>query len=204
MKDILKIAFIVMLLGFNTVLFAQTDGSESGYEEVDDEEDPFDESWTNKLVFGGGVFGMYSNGWILEFTPMIGYKVTNKTIAGVGANYSYQSFNDPYSAASESNRIYGGRAFVMQDLLYNVFAQVEYDYNYLTYRERDSYNQIVTDYRVQSPGILVGGGYRQRGDRVSYNITLLYDVKNGANGVITRPNSIGSGLIFRGGFMFNL
>jgi hypothetical protein len=204
MKDILKIAFIVMLLGFNTALFAQTDGRERGYEEVDDEEDPFEESWKDKLVFGGSIFPGYSNGWILEMTPMIGYKITNSTVAGVGINYSYRSFNDPYGRYSFTNRIYGGRAFVMQDLAYGAFAQIEADYNYLTYKEKDAFDNLVVDQRFQSPGFLVGGGYRQRGDRVSYNITLLYDVLNRGNGVINRPNSIGPGLILRGGVIFNL
>lgn len=201
MKNILEVVFIVMLLGFNSVLFAQT-GKESGYEEVD-ENDPFEKSWKDKLVFGGSVFPGYSNGWILEMTPMVGYKVTNTTIAGVGINYSYRGFNDPYGQYSVSNRMYGGRAFVMQDLFYSVFAQAEYDYSYLIYKEKDAFDQLVVDQRFQSPGFLVGGGYRQRGNYVSYNLTLLYDVMNGRN-AIPRPNSIGGGLVLRGGLIFNL
>ena len=192
------------ILNFNTALFAQTSGNENGYEEVDEDEDPFEESWKDKLVFGGSIFPGYSNGWILEMTPMVGYKVTKSTIAGVGVNYSYRGFNDPYGRYSLSNRIFGGRAFVMQDLFYGAFAQVEYDYNYLVYKEKDAFDQLVVDQRFQSPGLLVGGGYRQKGDFVSYNITLLYDVMNQGNGVINRPNSIGGGLILRGGLIFNL
>ncbi|MGB0861355.1 MAG: hypothetical protein ACPGXZ_00475 [Saprospiraceae bacterium] len=210
MKIIVKIALIVMLLGLNATLFAQTDGEDgrdgTGYEENDGDgdEDPFEESWKDRLVVGGSIFPGYSNGWILEATPMVGYRLTNTTIAGVGLNYSYRGFNDPYGSGwSSSTRMYGGRAFVMQDLFYSIFAQMEADYNYLTYKERDASDLLLVDQRYQSPGFLVGGGYSQGQGQLKYNLTILYDVLNGRN-AIPRVNSAGGGFVFRGGIVFSL
>ena len=201
MKNIWKIVGIMLFALFATTTFAQTD---NGYESGDDDEsaDPFEESWTDKLVFGGNILPGYSNGWFIDFTPWVGYKLTETTIAGVGASYSFRQFRNPYDRYQTTLKMYGGRAFVMQDLMMGVFAQAEYDYNYWGYRLKDPFDNLIQDRRGQSPGVLIGGGYAQRGDYMSYSITALYDVFYDPNSTF-RPNSFGP-LVIRGGVVFGL
>lgn len=161
--------------------------------------DPFEESWKDRLVYGGNILPGYSNGWILDLTPFVGYRLTNSTIAGVGVNYFYRSFRNPYLSDRSIWNMYGGRAFVMQQLMYDVFAQVEYDYNYLIYKEKNAFGDETYRFTGSSPGLLLGGGYTQRSGAVGFSLTVLYDVFYDANS-ISRP----SPLVVRGGVIVGL
>ncbi len=198
MKNNWSIIFVMMLALMTTTAFAQT-GKE--YEEQNEKntDDPFEQGWKDKLVYGGNIFPGYNNGWILDFTPFVGYKLTNTTVAGVGANYFYRSFRDPYTSFKGITRMYGGRAFIMQDLLMGVFGQAEYDYNYIDYKQKDRNDNILGTFKGDSPGFLIGGGYSQRNGRIGYNLTVLYDV-------LYSRQSVGrnSPLVIRGGIILGM
>lgn len=198
MKELLKISLIMMLALMATSAFAQTDdGDDDGYEDVE----PFEDSWKERIVWGGNIFPGYSNGWILDASPLVGYKLTNSTIAGVGVNFFYRSFRSPFDPNRNQSiiRSYGGRAFVMQDLLFGLFAQAEFDYNFRNERVEDAFDNILFSEDRQAPGLLLGGGYSQRGGRIGYNLTFLYDVLYSSNNS-TRISPV----VFRGGIILGI
>lgn len=192
---------LLMLTLSSTDALAQTD-DESGrtfYRYDEPEPDPFRESWKDRVVYGGSVLPGYFNGWILDLTPFVGYRLTNSTVAGVGANYFYRSLRNPYLRDRSIWNMYGGRAFVMQEVAFDLFAQVEYDYNYLVYKEKNAFGDETYRFSGSSPGFLVGGGYLQRSGRVGYMLTVLYDVLYDGNSV-SRPDP----LVIRGGVIIGL
>lgn len=153
-----------------------------------------------KLVFGGNVGGGYANGWNINLSPTIGYKVTNTTIAGVGFNYIYSDFNNPYFSANRTTyTTTGGRLFIQQLLFQNLYAQAEYEYlDYsLKVRSRGD-GRVIDEITGQAPGLLLGGGYTTSfGYGLGMNIEVLYNVLY-KEGISPYP----SPLIIRGGLMY--
>lgn len=192
------------LITLNLAAFAQTgdDNAKDDYDKDESERTAEDElTWKDKLVAGGAIFPGYSNGWYLEFTPFVGYRITNSTIFGVGLNYSYRSYKNLYLYPYISvNKTYGGRAFVMKDLFFDFFGQMEIDYNFQKVFDKDPYDKsIVQQYNYESPGFLLGLGYRQGDERFSYNLTMMYDVLFDIN-----TSARNSPWVLRGGVMFAL
>ncbi len=200
MKEILKITLVLLFAMVATATYAQTKNDDDKSDEYSDGE-PFEESWTDKLVFGGNALPGYSNGWILELSPFVGYKLTNSTIAGVGINYFYRSYRNPFfqNSPKQIYRTYGGRAFVMQNLAFGLFAQAEYDYTFLNYKEKDIFDNVTGSYQTQAPGFLIGGGYSQNAGRIGYNMMVLYDTLYS-----TTTSARTSPWVIRGGIVFGM
>ncbi len=159
----------------------------------------------DKLVFGGGLsasFGTYTN---VGISPIIGYRLTDNLMAGIGLGYQYLRIRDglrsplggyqDYKVHLFTPSVWGRFAF-----LENFFAQAEYEHNFISYNELafdpgGSGNVVTVDRNVSVPAVLVGGGLRQRiTDRSSLLLTVLYNVYKSDFQIY--PN----GPIFRVGF----
>jgi outer membrane protein assembly factor BamA len=148
-------------------------------------------------VYFGGNFGLnfgtdYS---VVEVSPLVGYRLTEKLSVGFGVTYIYYSVRNRYTNDKYESSIYGGNIFTRYFFLENLFAHVEtgalnLDVPAMYY----PYNLS----RQWSQNLLVGGGYRsQIGERSSFTIMLLYDL-------IDDPNSPYRNPIFRVGFGFGI
>lgn len=152
----------------------------------------------DKLVFGGNIGGGYSNGWNLNISPTVGYKLTNSTVAGVGVSYIYSDFNNSYYSYRSKFNVTGGRVFLQQLLINNLYARAEYEYLDYSIRLFSNDGRIVSETRGQAPGLLLGGGYTTSfGYGLGFNMELLYNVMYRAD-VSPYPSPI----IIRGGFMY--
>ncbi len=200
MKNLLKFWLMLIVCFSVNVAMAQTDD-----DEYDDERSEYndgdDQEWLKNLVVGGSIFPGYSNGWILEVSPLVGYRVTPSTIFGVGFNYFYRDIRYPNlpSYGKDVYNISGARAFVMQDFFQDFFAQMELDYNFARYRQVDPFDNIVYQDNWESPGFLLGLGYKQGDYRFSYNLSVMYDVLY--DGIESTRNSP---LVFRASFIIAL
>jgi hypothetical protein len=152
------------------------------------------ERFIDRLYFGGN-FGLnFGTGFtMVEASPLVGYKLTEKFSVGVGVTYIYYKqkidfYNTTYTYETS---IYGGNIFARYFFLENIFAHAETGalnldvpqpfYPYTLHREW-----------VQN--LLLGGGYRSMiGESASFVIMILYDV-------IDDPNSPYQNPIFRVGF----
>jgi hypothetical protein len=154
-----RIAFCLITMLFSHLAFAQ--GEANSLEGV-----PFKE----RIVTGGGLglsFG--SNQDFLSVSPMIGYRLTAKLIAGTGITYRYTN----YKIYSPNIKLhdYGVNPFLRFTVYRNIFIQTEYEYlNYEfpstpTETERKGFNSF-----------LAGGGFVQPvGEKVSFYIMALYN-----------------------------
>lgn len=189
MNNIRKTAFILLCLMISFMTFAQEE------EEKDDgNETPFIE----KLVFGGNVGGGYANGWNINLSPTVGYRLTNSTIAGVGVSYIYSDFNNPFFNERSTFNVTGGRLFVQQLLFQNLYAQAEFEYLNYSLKLRTSDGRVLSESSGRAPGLLLGGGYTTSfGYGLGFNMEILYNVLYQV-GVSPYP----SPFIIRGGLMY--
>lgn len=190
MNNVKKYSFLVIaFLAFATVNFAQTAEVETPKDE---------ESILKKLVFGGNVGAGYANGWNINLSPTVGYKLTKSTIAGVGVSYLHSDFRNPYYANRTTYNSTGGRIFAQQLLFQNLYAHVEYEYLSYEIKVRTSDGRIVNQFEANAPGFLLGGGYTTSfGNGIGFTTEVLYNVLYRAG-----ISPYATPLVFRGGLMF--
>ena len=124
----------------------------------------------------GGSFGLslgnYTN---VNLSPMAGLNLTDKLVGGGGLTYMYASYR-PYGASTSQRRSssnYGGRVFLMYNLLPMITLQAEYEALNVQY----STGRDLARTWIGSP--LVGGAYTQPlGGKFTRSIlmTALYNL----------------------------
>src|SRR5262245_12495917 len=87
---------------------------------------PDGDSFWDRLYFGGNFGLQFGDQTLVDLSPLVGYRLTEKLSVGVGATYIYYHFEDPYHYyPSYSTHIYGGSIFTRYYFLENIFGQVE-------------------------------------------------------------------------------
>ena len=176
--------FVFCFLAFISVqqLFGQ--GEANSLKDV-----PFKE----RIVTGGGLglaFGSAQD--FISVSPMIGYRLTAKLIAGTGVTYRYTN----YKITSPSVKLndYGINPFLRFTVYRNIFVQTEMEHlNYefptglLTETVRRKFNSF-----------LAGAGFVQPiGQKVSFYVMALYNFSYTASSARYTPYD--SPLVFRAG-----
>lgn len=123
-----------------------------------------------RIVVGGGLglsFGSQQD--FFSVSPLIGYRVTERMLAGTGITYRYTKYKYYSPALTLSD--YGFNPFVRYTVFNGIFLQTEYEYlNYefpVTIEEsvRKTYNSF-----------LAGGGFVQPiGDKAAFYLLALYN-----------------------------
>lgn len=142
------------------------------------------QSFTDKLFFGGNLGLQFGNTTYIDVSPLVGYKVTEKFHAGIGATYIYENSKIRVSNSSvlrfETSH-YGGRLFGRYYVWENLFAHLEYEYLNLGYPDPVySFTGTITDLEVDRQNvnsIFVGGGYAQPiGPNAAFVIMALWNI----------------------------
>lgn len=121
----------------------------------------------DKLFTGGNVGAQFGTITFVEVSPLLGYKITDKISAGIGATYQYYHYKDRYYDLETD--VYGGRIFGRY--LFNDFLFGHIEYEYLNLEAFDFQRR-----RVDVESLLAGGGYIQRiSDHVGVVAMLLYN-----------------------------
>jgi hypothetical protein len=144
-------------------------------------------------VYFGGNFGLNfgTNFTVIEISPLIGYKLTEKLSVGLGGTYIYYKEKIPAYNFKYETSIYGGDIFSRYFFTESLFGHVETGALNLDIPS-PFYPYPLSREWVQN--LLVGGGYRSMiGERSSFMIMLLYDVMEDPNSPYKNP-------IFRVGF----
>jgi hypothetical protein len=129
----------------------------------------------DKLYYGGNLsFNILNSFLFMEYSPILGYKVTENFSAGVGGKFMF--LRDMRNRFNWT--IYGGSVFSRYKIFPTLFAHAEYellsayDLNYLS----TTYGQ-----RAPASMFFVGGGYANGGGGIGIVAMLLYDVINHPN-----------------------
>jgi hypothetical protein len=141
---------------------------------------------SDRIFFGGGLGLQFGDVTLIDISPMVGYRITEKLATGITLTYKYYKIKNyyPYYLNLPSNdlksNIYGGSLFSRYFLFENLFAQAEYEYLLYSY---DSYypksggsGYSKSKETINMPSFFLGGGYRQPiGERTFFTITVLYN-----------------------------
>lgn len=128
-----------------------------------------------RLVFGGGGGLQFGDVTMIDLSPMVGYRFTDRFIAGPGVVYQYMNFRN-----FGSYHTYGGSLFGRAMVYNNFFGHAEYE---LVNMPRISYNAAQSAYfledgkRMNINSFLIGGGYRfMLGERSSLDALVLINL----------------------------
>lgn len=154
-------------------------------------------SFSDRLFTGGNIGFQFGDATVLDLSPILGYKLTNQLVTGLGFTYKYYKFNDFFiyqlnngqriSKDYKGNYL-GGSLFARYylksndfDFLNQLFLHTEFEHlihsytNYYPNESRTDLDSEKTKIDVQS--IFVGGGLRQPlGQRASAYIMVLWNL----------------------------
>ena len=139
---------------------------------------------TKRLFFGGGLGLQLGTETIIDLSPQVGYRFTDKFNLGIGISYLNYSYNQ---VPKFSTSIYGGNIFASYVLLENVFLRAEYE---LLSLESKVFNPYLSpdQQRFSVQSILVGGGYRYPiGARSYLNMMILWNLNETAYSPYSNP-----------------
>jgi hypothetical protein len=88
------------------------------------------------IFTGGGIsVGFSNNSFLLGASPVLGYSITNWLDAGIVVNYNYTSYRD-YPLYNDKLResVYGGGVFARLYPIRFLFAQVQFEHNFIRQR----------------------------------------------------------------------
>lgn len=123
-----------------------------------------------RIVVGGGLglsFGSAQD--FFSVSPMIGYRVTERMLAGTGITYRYTKYK--YYSPAIKLTDYGFNPFVRYTVFNGIFLQAEYEY--LNYEFPVT---IETTTRKGYNSFLAGGGFVQPiGDKAAFYVVALYN-----------------------------
>lgn len=131
----------------------------------------------DRFFFGGNLGLQFGNLTFVDLSPLVGYKITEKLHAGLGATYIYYKYKDAY-LKYETN-IYGGRVFGRYYPLENLFAHAEYEVLNMEVPKTVTFlgTTSTTYIRDNINSLLVGGGYALPiGGSSSVIMMLLFNV----------------------------
>jgi hypothetical protein len=132
--------------------------------------------FSDKLVYGGSLGLQFGTLTLIDLSPVVGYRLTERLETGIGFTYKYYRYKDYWydnttgQGYDLKSNITGGSIYVRYHFLENVFAHAEFEQ--LHYRFTDYYNTgagIQSDKRAANiSSVFIGGGYKQRISQGSY------------------------------------
>ena len=136
-------------------------------------------------LFTGGTISLafYSNTFLVGGSPVLGYSITNWADLGIVINYNYTVYRD-YRIFDDrlKQQNFGGGPFVKLYPLRFIFAQAQYEYNFLRLKYIPPPNSGYSEEKdgLEAKSFLVGGGYTTgrmgRGGAPLYYLAILFDV----------------------------
>ena len=155
-----RVALIILIIGsFSIGAFSQ--GENNSLEGV---------PLKDRIVTGGGIgLGFGSVQDFFSVSPMIGYRVTAKLLAGTGLTYRYTN----YKVTKPSIKLndYGVNPFLRFTVYRNIFLQTEFEH--LNYEFPVT---TVESTRQTFNSFLAGGGFIQPlGERFAFYLMALYN-----------------------------
>jgi len=150
----------------------------------------------DRLFTGGSLSLGFGTGFFLGgVNPMLGYELTNWVDAGIALNLIYtqqryvqSDFAGPLDDKSRQT-LYGGGLFTRIYPVRFLFAQAQYEHNFINFKYYPPNGANPISDNRQAPSLLVGGGYttgRQPGEGGSYGyLSVLWDVAKDPNSPYT-------------------
>lgn len=166
-----RILFLLWILSAGTAVFAQEDeGEKKGFKK-------------ENLFTGGNLtlqFGNYVT--TLGISPYFGYSLNKYIDVAASLNFNYTSQRDYFIVDDKLRQtVYGPGAFVRVFPVKFLFAQAQYEFNFLQQKYIPGENNPGPSekYRSDAHSLLVGAGYaggREEGTNSFYYLSVMWDV----------------------------
>lgn len=137
----------------------------------------------NMFVGGNVNLGFSNSSTVLGISPYVGYSINKYLDVAVSTNVSYISQRDYFEYGDKIRQtIYGPGAFVRIFPFKFVFAQAQYEFNFIKYNyipAKNSINYSAFRKGIDAGSLLVGGGYAGGREGVGssfYYISVMWDV----------------------------
>ncbi len=170
------------------------------------------ESFSDRMMFGGIVGFQFGTVTYIEVSSIVGYRASKNFVPGLGFTYQFTKFNDYYinlengEVLDQKVSVIGGRLFgrfyfndLLEGILSGLFIHGEFEYLTFTRHYRVDPSGKYTDRyyarrysqgseTVYVPGLLIGGGIKQRiGGRAFADILILYNLNQTQNTPYSNP-----------------
>lgn len=135
------------------------------------------------LQFSGGFGQSY---FITSLEPMLGYKIDERGNFSIGPRLSaeYSSIRFAQNTDKVNSFNFGGGLFGRAKIYRGYFAHVEYEKVNQKRAVTNAFNQVfinadgsVQTERVWQDNYFIGGGIRQGGDRVAFEVLILFNLR---------------------------
>ena len=128
----------------------------------------------DRLYIGGNVGLLFGTTTLIELSPQVGYRLTDRFIPGIGITYIYQNYR--YNNLRYENSVYGGSIFSKYFLTDKLFGHVEYEMLNVEYPVYGPNLAPMID-RKWISSFYIGGGYSQPiGQRGFAQFMILFEL----------------------------
>ncbi|MBK7884344.1 MAG: hypothetical protein IPJ81_11570 [Chitinophagaceae bacterium] len=135
------------------------------------------------LFTGGSLNVSFFNGTtVLGVSPYFGYSINRYVDVAISGNINYTSQRDNTVIGDKLRQtVYGPGAFARIFPVNFLFAQVQYEHNFIKLKYKPAPNSGFEPFedKVDVNSVLIGGGYssgRQKGNSTYYYVSVLWDV----------------------------
>lgn len=148
----------------------------------DDREQEDKKSFKEHLFTGGSIaLGFSNNSFLVGGSPVFGYSLTKWADAGLVGNYNYTSYRDIYPYNDKIHQsVYGGGAFVKLYPVHFLFAQAQFEHNFIQQKYIPSDGGTTTTTKTEANSLLLGAGYTTNrdpeGGQPFFYLSILFDV----------------------------
>src|SRR5215510_3626171 len=101
----------------------------------DKEKEETKKGFNKENLFTGGSISLafYNNTFLVGGSPVFGYSITNWADLGIVVNYNYTSYRDYNFVFNDKLKqyVYGGGTFIKLYPVRFLFAQAQYEYNFI-------------------------------------------------------------------------
>ncbi len=176
-----KIVIVLALIGSFYAVQAQDEEKRS-----DEKKGGFKKE--NMFVGGNINLGFSNSSTVLGISPYLGYSINKYLDVAFSTNFSYTSVRD-YNEYGDKIRqtIYGPGAFVRIYPFRFVFAQAQYEFNFINYRYIPTNNSAIylpSREHLNASSFLLGAGYAGGREGVGssfYYFSVMWDVSRSTN-----------------------
>ncbi len=153
-------------------------------------------NWMERISLGGNFGLAFGNNTYVNLSPLVGYRFTDRFLAGAGVTYIYSRWRYPgYQAVS--NSIYGGRVVARYSIIPQFAPTFEYEALNVAYL-RDTDVGLVQARRWIGNPMAGATVIFPIGKKSSFGLTALYNLNYTANQAYS---PYGSPWVIRAGFM---
>jgi len=157
-----------------------------------EEEEVKEKGFKKENLFSGGSISLsfFNNTFLVGANPVLGYRIANWIDAGLVVNYQYSSIRDYYQFDDRLRQtIYGGGAFTRLYPVHFLFAQAQFEHNFITQKYLPPNNGTSARATTSANSMLVGAGYTQGRDKYGnsgfFYLSVLWDVSGSSNSPYT-------------------